>query len=117
MPEDLAVAGFDDAYSEGASGLSLTTVRQPHREKGRIAAELLLTVIAGSGQPTERLLPSRLVVRESTGPVPRWSPSIHIVPSRIWCGPRVGRSRCRVSDINRLVCWTTRPYSLILPIE
>lgn len=64
----VSVTGFDDIAEAAAVGL--TTVRQPAEEKGRIAAELLLD------PPTEPtaghvLLPTALVVRSSTGPVPR----------------------------------------------
>ena len=55
---------------------SLTTVRQPLAEKGRVAAAALTAAIeAGrSGRPVEAehvVLPTELVVRESTGPAPR----------------------------------------------
>ncbi|RKN51128.1 LacI family DNA-binding transcriptional regulator [Micromonospora endolithica] len=63
-----AVTGFDDIAEAAEAGL--TTVRQPAEEKGRRLAELLL-------DPPEDpaaghvLLPTELVVRTSTGPVPR----------------------------------------------
>ncbi|HEY0190433.1 MAG TPA: substrate-binding domain-containing protein, partial [Kofleriaceae bacterium] len=44
---------------------SLTTVHQPHAEKGRAAARLLLDQLAGRKSPS-RLLPTRLVVRDSS---------------------------------------------------
>ncbi|MEU5907359.1 LacI family DNA-binding transcriptional regulator [Micromonospora sp. NPDC047527] len=64
----VSVTGFDDVPEAASAGL--TTVRQPAEEKGRIAAELLLD------PPTDPaaghvLLPTALVVRASTGPVPR----------------------------------------------
>ncbi|MEH1057868.1 LacI family DNA-binding transcriptional regulator [Micromonospora sp. CPCC 206171] len=64
----VSVTGFDDVAEAAAAGL--TTVRQPAEEKGRIAAELLLDppVDAAAGQI---LLPTELVVRTSTRPVPR----------------------------------------------
>ncbi|MGQ5261288.1 LacI family DNA-binding transcriptional regulator [Micromonospora sp. ZYX-F-536] len=64
----VSVTGFDDVPEAAAAGL--TTVRQPAEEKGRIAAELLLDppVDAAAGHV---LLPTALVVRASTGPVPR----------------------------------------------
>jgi DNA-binding LacI/PurR family transcriptional regulator len=68
VPEDLSVAGFDDAAS--ATGLGLTTVRQPTREKGGAAARGLLDRIAGRPAPAPRVLPTELVVRASTGPAP-----------------------------------------------
>ncbi|MGY1734423.1 LacI family DNA-binding transcriptional regulator [Geodermatophilus sp. SYSU D00684] len=67
VPEDLSVAGFDDATT--AAGLGLTTVRQPTREKGRAAGQALLDLLAGRPAPPPRTLPTDLVVRTSTGPV------------------------------------------------
>jgi DNA-binding LacI/PurR family transcriptional regulator len=58
VPRDLAIAGFDDT---APASEELTSVRQPLRDKGRLAAERLLT----PGPPV--LLPARLVVRGSTG--------------------------------------------------
>ncbi|MEV6370671.1 LacI family DNA-binding transcriptional regulator [Micromonospora musae] len=65
---DVSVTGFDDIAEAAAVGL--TTVRQPAEEKGRISAELLLDPPA---DPTAGhvLLPTALVVRTSTRPVPR----------------------------------------------
>jgi DNA-binding LacI/PurR family transcriptional regulator len=64
------VVGFDD--SPGAAHVTppLTTVSQPHEEKGRLAAEQLIEAIerGGSGEPRRTLLPTELVVRDSTAP-------------------------------------------------
>ena len=64
---DVSVTGFDDIPEAAAAGL--TTVRQPSTDKGRIAGELLLDLPA---DPALRrvVLPTSLVVRASTGPVP-----------------------------------------------
>lgn len=64
----VSVTGFDDVAEAAAAGL--TTVRQPAEEKGRIAAELLLDPPADAAAG-HVLLPTELVVRGSTGPVPR----------------------------------------------
>jgi DNA-binding LacI/PurR family transcriptional regulator len=64
----ISVTGFDDIPEAAAAGL--TTVRQPAEEKGRIAANLLLDPPAEPGAG-HVLLPTALVVRTSTGPVPR----------------------------------------------
>ena len=66
VPGDLSIIGFDDTApaSEG-----LTTIHQPLRDKGRIAAERLLGVLGQDPSPaTGELLPTRLVVRDSTAP-------------------------------------------------
>ncbi|MGK5441036.1 LacI family DNA-binding transcriptional regulator [Micromonospora sp. URMC 105] len=64
----VSVTGFDDVAEAAAAGL--TTVRQPAEEKGRIAAELLLDPPADDAAG-QILLPTELVVRTSTRPVPR----------------------------------------------
>jgi DNA-binding LacI/PurR family transcriptional regulator len=66
VPGQLSVAGFDDVPAALTAGL--TTVRQDHHRKGRVAGELLLAALGGaaSGQPGP--LPHELVVRDSTAP-------------------------------------------------
>ncbi|PZF96436.1 LacI family DNA-binding transcriptional regulator [Micromonospora deserti] len=64
----VSVTGFDDIAEAAAAGL--TTVRQPAEDKGRIAAQLLLDPPADPAAG-HVLLPTELVVRASTGPVPR----------------------------------------------
>jgi DNA-binding LacI/PurR family transcriptional regulator len=66
VPGDLSIVGFDDT-APAAEGL--TTIHQPLREKGRLAAERLLQAL-GRAEPLPRaeLLPTRLVVRGSTAP-------------------------------------------------
>jgi DNA-binding LacI/PurR family transcriptional regulator len=59
----LSVVGFDDT-APAAEGL--TTVAQPLREKGRLAARRLLDTLAGDAPPPAELLPARLVIRGST---------------------------------------------------
>jgi DNA-binding LacI/PurR family transcriptional regulator len=68
VPDDLSVAGFDDAPS--AAGLGLTTIRQPNRLKGQLATDALLEVLDGSPVDSVRTLPTELIVRRSTGPAP-----------------------------------------------
>jgi DNA-binding LacI/PurR family transcriptional regulator len=62
VPGDLSIVGFDDT---APASEDLTSVHQPLRDKGRIAAERLLS--SGPPGPSE-LLPTRLVVRGSTAP-------------------------------------------------
>lgn len=69
VPEDVSVIGFDDVYSAAFQNPSLTTVRQPLREMGKLAAETLLKrLTAGSDTESPRLLTVQpeLIVREST---------------------------------------------------
>jgi DNA-binding LacI/PurR family transcriptional regulator len=66
VPGDLSIVGFDDSADDGAG---LTTIHQPLREKGRVATELLLRMLAGHDlKGGSTLLPTRLVVRSSTAP-------------------------------------------------
>ena len=71
VPEDLSVVGFDDIDVSRATTPTLTTVRQPLQELGRLAVTALVRVL--EGHQTEALhieLATQLVVRDSTGPVP-----------------------------------------------
>ena len=64
VPGDLSMIGIDDSAPRAER---LTTVRQPHRDKGRVAAELLVRAMAGAAGPVSpRLFPTELVVRGST---------------------------------------------------
>jgi LacI family transcriptional regulator len=76
LPDDLAVVGWDDASAARYISPGLTTVRQPIRDLGRLAAERLHARIVG-GQPVggPHVLPSKVVVRSSCG-CPALSPSV-----------------------------------------
>jgi DNA-binding LacI/PurR family transcriptional regulator len=75
VPGNVSVVGFDDNPLARRMRPALTTVRQDVAAKGRAAAaaltEAIETVQAG-GTPEARhvLLPTELVVRDSTGPAP-----------------------------------------------
>lgn len=73
VPEDVSVVGFDDIQSAAFQNPGLTTIRQPLREMGVIAAESLLRRIARprSDCPKRITVEPELVVRESTGLAPR----------------------------------------------
>jgi DNA-binding LacI/PurR family transcriptional regulator len=68
IPDDLSVVGFDDIDLAAHVDPPLTTVHQPIREKGAVAARLLLArIAAGGAQRPERVrLATDLVVRAST---------------------------------------------------
>jgi LacI family transcriptional regulator len=68
VPEDIAVAGFDDLSFSSLVKPPLTTIRQPIHEMGEIAVSLLMERIQGrfTGLPRKVVLPGELVVREST---------------------------------------------------
>ncbi len=68
VPEQLSVAAFDDLFFAELLSPALTTVRQPKRELGRRAMQLLLDIFAGN--PTRRTVTVKgeLIVRDSTAP-------------------------------------------------
>lgn len=67
VPQDIALAGFDDSPLAGCTHPALTTMRIEIGELGRQAVRLLLAQGAGGGMPPShtRIVPE-LVVRAST---------------------------------------------------
>jgi len=71
VPEDVSVVGFDDIESAAYQGRALTTVRQPLRKMGEIAAQSILRRIT---QPSEEsgsgladvIVQPELIIRETT---------------------------------------------------
>ena len=72
VPDELSVVGFDDSPVARQASPPLTTVAQPHEEKGRLAAQFLVEELERGGARRSRsrktILPTELVVRESTAP-------------------------------------------------
>lgn len=68
VPDDVSVVGFDDIQSAAYQNPGLTTVRQPLREMGRIAAETVLRRIRQTGDlhSGERTVEPELILRETT---------------------------------------------------
>lgn len=72
VPKDISVVGFDDIQGAAYNTPSLTTVRQPLVRMGAIAAEILLARIEGRGDyPTQIAIEPELIIRESTGALPK----------------------------------------------
>ncbi|MCL6590607.1 MAG: substrate-binding domain-containing protein [Firmicutes bacterium] len=67
VPEEVAVAGFDDLAVGGFASPPLTTVKQPFYEQGRRAAELVWEQIRGREVPHRVKFPTKLVLRDSCG--------------------------------------------------
>ena len=67
VPEDVALAGFDDLDFSAHLDPPLTTVRQGVRQQGREAANTLFQLLADrGGGPRRVILPTELVIRQST---------------------------------------------------
>ncbi|MBV9330587.1 MAG: LacI family DNA-binding transcriptional regulator [Alphaproteobacteria bacterium] len=74
VPEDISVVGFDDIDQAAFNIPRLTTIRQPLKHMGELAAETLIKRIEDpSHKPGEIIVEPKLVVRESTA---------ELVPSR-----------------------------------
>lgn len=72
VPRDLSVIGVDDIPLCPLLTPSLTSIAQPIREISQYALEMLFDRIEGKTKdgPREKVLSSRLILRESTGPAP-----------------------------------------------
>lgn len=71
VPDDVSVVGFDDIQSAAFQRPQLTTVRQPLKKMGMIAAETVLRRIArpdDDSYPRQIVIEPELVVRKSTAP-------------------------------------------------
>lgn len=76
VPQDISVVGFDDIQGAAYSNPTLTTVRQPLADMGRLAAETLLARIEGTKEyQAEIPIEPELVVRQSTAAAPKTSHS------------------------------------------
>jgi LacI family transcriptional regulator len=71
VPDDIAVVGFDDLPTSLELRPTLTSVRHPIYEKGRVAARLLLDQLEDRvGEHQHVTLPTSLAIRQSSGAVP-----------------------------------------------
>lgn len=70
VPRDVSVLGFDDVFAASTNRPPLTTIQQPLREMGRVAASTLLGMIRDDlprPWPSAITVQPSLVVRRSTG--------------------------------------------------
>jgi DNA-binding LacI/PurR family transcriptional regulator len=65
VPADVSLVGFDDLFLSPFTDPPLTTIRQPKREMGLLAGEILLKLLGGE-KPQSCLTAGELVVRAST---------------------------------------------------
>jgi LacI family transcriptional regulator len=67
IPEDVSIASFDNIELASYTTPPLTSVAQPKQEIGQMAITLLLERMQNASLPPRRnILPTRLVIREST---------------------------------------------------
>lgn len=70
VPADVSVVGFDDMDEASSFWPPLTTVRQDFAQVGAHTVAALLAEIDGKPAPPHLDVPTRLIVRESSGPSP-----------------------------------------------
>ena len=68
VPHDVSVVGFEDLPIAAFTQPPLTTVRQPRRQIGRIAADALFAMLTGTRPDPVHVLRGELIVRDSTAP-------------------------------------------------
>lgn len=69
IPEDMALAGFDDTEFSGHTRIGLTTVSQRKYEMGRMGFQILIDLIEGDEKDyvNQIVLEPRLIIRDSCG--------------------------------------------------
>ena len=65
VPKQVKVIGFDNSPVATRSVPALSSIHQPIRELGAEVANMLVAALGGS-EVTKKMLPVKLVVREST---------------------------------------------------
>lgn len=65
VPRDISITGYDDVEIALHTDPPLTTVNVPAREIGRLAADHLISAIAGRAPPASTALPTQLMIRAS----------------------------------------------------
>jgi DNA-binding LacI/PurR family transcriptional regulator len=66
VPRDLSVVGFDDLFFAASLQPPLTTIRQPKKELGQRAMELLMALLKGEQAEKTIVIQGELVLRAST---------------------------------------------------
>jgi LacI family transcriptional regulator len=69
IPDDISIIGFDDIPQASLVYPSLTTVRQPLEQMGKVAVKVLLEHIEDPSRPPQRVeLATQLIIRDSCRP-------------------------------------------------
>lgn len=67
IPEDIAIASYDDDHVAPILDPPLTTIRQDPRQMGIVAANILMDLLANKPVQQRNLIPVKLVLRQSSG--------------------------------------------------
>ncbi|HZX54936.1 MAG TPA: LacI family DNA-binding transcriptional regulator [Ilumatobacteraceae bacterium] len=68
VPDDIAVVGFDNTSLAALNHIGLTTIDQPRREMGEVAARMLIDAINDRGELSDVVMSPSLVVRRTSSP-------------------------------------------------
>lgn len=71
IPDDVSITGCEDLEIARMGVPPLTTVRYPTREMGHYAGTFLLEALQGGKPLRQRIFPTQLIVRGSSGTAPR----------------------------------------------
>jgi LacI family transcriptional regulator len=67
VPDDISIIGFDNIPQSALVYPPLTTVQQPLEQMGRVATQMLLSILEAPEKEIRRIeLPTELIVRSST---------------------------------------------------
>ncbi len=70
VPQQISLIGFDDLPMAAVTNPPLTTIHQPIRELGTLAAQALINLLEGKvKQPYQLVLPAELVIRGTCGAI------------------------------------------------
>lgn len=67
VPEDIAIVSFNDVQMARFTSTPLTTVKVFTEQMGRLSVQMLLDRISGRELPLKITVPTKLVIRESSG--------------------------------------------------
>ncbi|HPY02392.1 MAG TPA: substrate-binding domain-containing protein [Spirochaetota bacterium] len=67
VPHEISLSGFDNTDQSQCNAVPLTTVQQPHREMAESALEAMRSVLSGDKVEKRRLIPAKLIIRNSCG--------------------------------------------------
>ena len=71
VPDDISIVGYGDSEYAMLSDPSITTVRAPRNELGRVAAKILISKIQKEVKGVQNIIQkTELIIRRSSGPTP-----------------------------------------------